>query len=332
MDVPPQPAVLSEATLMIQPSIVDRLDFRSVFGTERPVEVELGAGDGSFLIEYAARKPERNFLGVERLLGRLRKIDRKARRRGLDNVRALRLEAAYVVEWMIPMASVYAIHVYFPDPWPKRRHWRRRLINLTFAAVAWKALRPGGILYLRTDHPGYFDQMMEVMGLCRSFSRTNEPPDLLEVTTDFERGFQAKGIPTLHAAFQRPLNPLGSAGEVAGGGGGTGVVVVAGAAGGSVENWVLGGSSNRTNLDVSVVVAVGKLVKPLKAGRAGCWAWAWTGGLGNPTGSLGLNSSSTSNVPSAASSSKISSSCSSCEAGLAGAVGKKSVTMNGGWV
>ena len=206
MDVPPQPAVLSEATLMIQPSIVDRLDFRSVFGTERPVEVELGAGDGSFLIEYAARKPERNFLGVERLLGRLRKIDRKARRRGLDNVRALRLEAAYVVEWMIPMASVYAIHVYFPDPWPKRRHWRRRLINLTFAAVAWKALRPGGILYLRTDHPGYFDQMMEVMGLCRSFSRTNEPPDLLEVTTDFERGFQAKGIPTLHAAFQRPLN------------------------------------------------------------------------------------------------------------------------------
>ena len=206
MEVSPQPVVPTEPTLIIQTNIVERLNFHLLFGAVRPVEVELGAGDGSFLIDYAARHPERNFLGVERLLGRLRKIDRKARRRGLDNVRALRLEAAYVVEWMIPHDSVDAIHINFPDPWPKRRHWRRRLINLTFGAVAWRALRPGGILYLRTDHPGYFEQMLEVMGLCPSFCRTEEPPDLLEVTTDFERGFQAKGIPTLHAAFQRPLN------------------------------------------------------------------------------------------------------------------------------
>lgn len=206
MEVSPPLIATAEPTLIIQTNIVERLNFDMLFGAVRPVEVELGAGDGSFLIDYAGRHPERNFLGVERLLGRLRKIDRKARRRGLDNVRALRLEAAYVVEWMIPEGSVDAIHVYFPDPWPKRRHWRRRLVNLTFAAVAWKALRPGGILFLRTDHPGYFEQMVEVMGLCRSFGRIEEPLDLLEVTTDFERGFQAKGIPTLHAAYQRPTD------------------------------------------------------------------------------------------------------------------------------
>lgn len=196
----------SEPTLLVQPDILHRLDFPSLFGKDRPVEIELGSGDGSFLINYAARHPQRSFLGVERLLGRLRKVERKGRRLGLENVRGLRLEAAYVVEWMLPEASVEAIHVYFPDPWPKRRHWRRRLVNHSFAAVAWKALSPGGTLFLRTDHPGYFQQMLELLEACSSYHRVEEPPDLLEVTTDFERSFNARGIPTLHAAFQRPVD------------------------------------------------------------------------------------------------------------------------------
>lgn len=195
-----------EPTLIFQPSIVERLDWVALFGSDRPVEMELGAGDGSFLIEYAAQNPNRNFVGVERLLGRLRKIDRKGQRRGLGNIRGLRLEAAYVVEWMVPEGSLDALHVYFPDPWPKRRHWRRRLINTTFAASAWKALRPGGVLYLRTDHEGYFQQMIQVLAACPSFIPVQEPPGLLDVITDFERGFTAKGIKTLHSAHQRPAD------------------------------------------------------------------------------------------------------------------------------
>jgi tRNA (guanine-N7-)-methyltransferase len=204
MDLNRGPEPPTEPTLLVQPDILRRIDFPTLFGMDRPVEVELGSGDGSFLVHYAQRHPERSFLGVERLLGRLRKVERKGRRLGLENVRGIRLEAAYLVEWMLPESSVEAIHVYFPDPWPKRRHWRRRLVNHSFAAAAWKALRPGGTLYLRTDHPGYFQQMLDVLGACTSYRRVEEPAELLEVITDFERGFNARGIPTLHAAYQRP--------------------------------------------------------------------------------------------------------------------------------
>lgn len=132
------------------------------------------------------------------------------------------------------------------------------------------------------------------------------------------------------------LNPLGSEGAVTGGGGGggRGVVVVGGGVGGGVAGWDLVGSSKRTNFVVSVVVGVGKLENPLKELSLDPWgagACAWAGGLGNPTGSRGRKSSSTSNSSSPFSSS-MTSSGSSCEAGLAWAVGKKSLRMNGGGV
>ena len=115
--------------------IVERLPIDRIFGKAQSLEVEIGAGDGSFLVAYAKAHPELNLIGLERLLGRLRKIDRKARRAGLENVRLLRLEAAYFVQYMLPRASVRAFHIYFPDPWPKRRHWKNRLINDAFVPL-----------------------------------------------------------------------------------------------------------------------------------------------------------------------------------------------------
>ena len=86
---------------MIYPltSILDRIELARLFSKPQPLEVELGSGDGSFLAEYAARHPERNFIGVERLLGRLRKLDRKGRRAGLANLRGVRIESAYFLEY-----------------------------------------------------------------------------------------------------------------------------------------------------------------------------------------------------------------------------------------
>ena len=140
------------------PSIVERISLPSLFPSGQPLEVELGSGDGSFLVKYARLHPGHNFIGVERLLGRLRKLDRKGRRAGLTNLRGVRIESSYFLEYLLPRGSAAALHIYFPDPWPKRKHRRHRLINERFPALARQALARDGTVYLRTDDEDYFGQ------------------------------------------------------------------------------------------------------------------------------------------------------------------------------
>lgn len=184
-------------------SVVERLDLGLMFPLGQPLEIELGSGDGSFLAQYAGLHRERNFIGVERLLGRLRKLDRKATRLGLENVRAVRIEAAYFLERLLPPGSAAAVHIYFPDPWPKRRHHKHRLINERFPLMAREALADEGVIYLRTDDADYFGRMKEVFGACAFFSETPTPQELASTLTDFERGFLERGIQTLRAAFRK---------------------------------------------------------------------------------------------------------------------------------
>jgi len=183
-------------------SILDRLDLQQMFPQSQPLDVELGSGDGSFLVNYAKLHPERNFLGVERLLGRLRKLDRKGRRAGLINLRGMRIESAYLVEFLLPRNATTALHIYFPDPWPKRKHRKYRLVNERFTEIARQALVPNGIVYLRPDHAEYFSQMTEVFGANSNFRLVETPQELSAVVTDFERGFHARGVKTLAAAYQ----------------------------------------------------------------------------------------------------------------------------------
>ncbi|HXP59334.1 MAG TPA: hypothetical protein VN829_02530 [Dongiaceae bacterium] len=183
-------------------SILERIDLAKLFSKPQMLEVELGSGDGSFLAEYAARHPERNFIGVERLLGRLRKLERKGARAGLANLRGVRIESAYFLEYLLPPRAAGALHVYFPDPWPKRKHRRHRLINERFPALAAQALAPGGAVYLRTDDQPYFEQMAAVFAASPAFRPADTPAELAGLLTDFERDFAARGIPTRRAAFQ----------------------------------------------------------------------------------------------------------------------------------
>jgi len=183
-------------------SWVERLPLAELFPRAQPLEVELGSGDGSFLAQWAQAQPQLDFLGVERLLGRLRKLDRKGRKLALANLRLMRIEASYFLEYLLPPASVRAMHVYFPDPWPKRKHRKHRLVSERFPDLAARVLVPGGRVYLRTDDADYFAQMMTVFGADPRFTSVETPPELSAVLTDFERDFHARGVATQRAAYQ----------------------------------------------------------------------------------------------------------------------------------
>jgi tRNA (guanine-N7-)-methyltransferase len=184
------------------PTLLKPLDLKALFPVAQPLEVELGCGDASFLVEYARQRPAINFIGVERLLGRLQKLDRKGRRAGLKNARGVRIESSYFLQYLLPPHSTKALHIYFPDPWPKKKHRRHRLINETFPALVSAILVSGGTVFLRTDDADYFAQMTEVFDAAKEFIKVETPPLLAEITTDFEREFNAQGIPTLRAAYQ----------------------------------------------------------------------------------------------------------------------------------
>jgi tRNA (guanine-N7-)-methyltransferase len=193
-----------QSTIIFRPpSYLERLDVAGLFAKPQPIEVELGAGDGSFFVQWAALNPDVNFLGLERLLGRLKKIAKKSKRAGLENVRAVRLEAGYFAEYLLPPNSISAFHIYFPDPWPKRKHRANRLINEHFSEVLRAALLMGGVVYLRTDDTDYFSQMVTVFNANRNFEAVGTPERLAAVLTDFERGFTAQGIQTNRAAYRK---------------------------------------------------------------------------------------------------------------------------------
>ena len=189
------------------PSILERLDLAQLFPKVQPLEVELGCGDASFIAEYAAHHPDRNFIGVERLLGRLRKLDRKGRRAGLTNLRGVRIESSYFLEYLLPPHSATALHVYFPDPWPKQKHQKNRLINERFPTLARQALAPSGVVYLRTDDEDYFEQMRAVFDADSTFRLIETPRELAALATDFEKDFNARKIETRRAAYLLESKP-----------------------------------------------------------------------------------------------------------------------------
>ena len=138
------------------------IDFSCLFGNSRPVEIEIGIGKGRFLIDAANREPDSNFIGIEWAIKYLRIAHKRALNANLSNVRFVRADAREFVEFFLPANSVKAFHIYFPDPWPKKRHHKRRLINVEFRSEVERTLSKGGRLWLATDHQEYFEAMMEV--------------------------------------------------------------------------------------------------------------------------------------------------------------------------
>ena len=174
----------------------DRLIPREIFGNTAPIEVDLGCGDGSFLIAMAQKYPERNFLGVERLLGRAKKVSRKAERAGLKNCKVLRLESKYVIEYLFPPKSIDRLHLLCPDPWPKERHHKRRLVQQDFLEVLYNTIKPGGEFCFKTDHPEYYEWVCEEMKTFKKFQVQDWPGDaFFYPKTDFQIQWEAEGKP-----------------------------------------------------------------------------------------------------------------------------------------
>jgi tRNA (guanine-N7-)-methyltransferase len=149
----------------------------------------------------ALRHPERNYLGTERLLGRARNTCRKAERAGATNVRLLRVESGYVAKHLLARESVSRFYVMFPDPWPKRRHWPRRLIQPDFLEAAAAALEPVGELCVKTDDADYFGYIERTVGECAMYEQ--EAWDEEVPVTDFERHYAAEGRKIYSACFRR---------------------------------------------------------------------------------------------------------------------------------
>jgi tRNA (guanine-N7-)-methyltransferase len=164
-----------------------------IFGNDRPVELDLGAGDGGFALAYAAAHPGINLLAVERLLGRVRKIEKRAARAAQNNLRVLRLEFGYAVRYLLPRGSVAVAHILFPDPWPKRRHWPRRLIQPEFVRDLAGALRAGGELRFTTDHAHYFETAQAAVEAAGVLRRVEEWDFSGDPKTDFQKTFEAEG-------------------------------------------------------------------------------------------------------------------------------------------
>ena len=169
------------------------------------IHVDLGAGDGEFLCERARHYPEVKFLAVERLLGRARKIARRAYRENLPNVRVIRIEAAYAVEHLFSDSSIDTMTILFPDPWPKRRHHKNRLIQSSFLEKCARCIRPRGWLAMKTDDSGYFEQMTTTLSACKSFEHwlDVQPETLIPEITDFEQKFVKAGRSIYFVAVRR---------------------------------------------------------------------------------------------------------------------------------
>jgi tRNA (guanine-N7-)-methyltransferase len=182
------------------------LDFDAIFGRHAPVEVDLGCGDGSFLAAMAAENPGRDFLGIERLAGRVSTAGRKIERAGLTNARVTRFEISYAIDHLLPPGSISAFYLLFPDPWPKRRHATRRLVNEKFLVSIHRVLVTGGTVRIATDETEYFRQITRAVWSSPGFAIIPNPASGLPLTK-FERGFRARGV-AIHRLELRKVSPV----------------------------------------------------------------------------------------------------------------------------
>ena len=178
------------------------LDFSDVFGNDNPVVLEIGSGKGRFLISSATERPDSNFLGIEKSLHYYRVIRDRVAKRKLPNVRVFNHDAFPILQKMIPDASISEVHIYFPDPWPRPREQKRRIIRAEVLTEIRRVLIPGGTGIYVTDHREYFEAAAPVIAeFFASEPRVpgpDEPP-----RTNYEAKYREAGRPIYEVRFSK---------------------------------------------------------------------------------------------------------------------------------
>jgi tRNA (guanine-N7-)-methyltransferase len=171
-----------------------RLDWPTFFGNDRPVELDVGSGRGLFLVNSAMSRTDVNFLGIEIDYTEGRRGARRLMKRHLPNARVLGGDVRVVLGRLIAPGSVAAIHVYFPDPWWKQRHRKRRVFNEQFVELCALALTPGGLLHSWTDVEEYFGVISGLMAAHPAFEALPAPPERPPThDMDYQTSFERKG-------------------------------------------------------------------------------------------------------------------------------------------
>lgn len=183
----------TDSWILSLPSWTEPLDLATCIDHVGPLHVDVGCGKGRFLVARAQRLPHVCFLGLEYKLRRLRQADRALRQAGLTNVRLLRAEAVYAMRYLLPDRCVETYYVFFPDPWPKRRHHKRRLFTPSTLTHLYRTLCSGGVVHITTDHAAYAEAIEAVFAADGRFEPHSvfEPSD--EERTDYEQTFLAEG-------------------------------------------------------------------------------------------------------------------------------------------
>jgi tRNA (guanine-N7-)-methyltransferase len=202
----PDPEIRGFDPLLPAEGLPVPLEWAAVFGNDGPVEIEIGSGKGTFLVDAAAVRPDVNFLAIEVASAYAEHLRDRVRRRDLRNVRVTRAEAGRFLEEHVPPGSVRAIHLYFPDPWPKKRHHKRRLVTPAFALGAARALAPGGEIRFVSDHEEYFAEATAALADTPGLAAA-PVGDAMTDLTNYERKYRAEGRPIHRARFVRVASP-----------------------------------------------------------------------------------------------------------------------------
>lgn len=194
--------------LEVKDRVPGPLDWPAVFGNDRPVEIEVGFGKGMFLLAAAQERPATNFLGIEIERTFQLYVANRVAKRSLANVRLACADARLFFRDYVADGSVEAIHVFFPDPWWKTRHRKRRLFTPEFAAACTRALRAGGKLHVVSDVADYFadiEQLIAAQPALRPapLATQEEPRHDMDYLTNFERKYRKEGRPICRGAWVR---------------------------------------------------------------------------------------------------------------------------------